>query len=41
VIEFRREVKEEKIKNKSKKDVTGCMIEIDFEPEKVVRNKKK
>jgi len=38
--EFRREVKEEKIKNKSKKDVTGCMIEIDFEPEKVVRNKK-
>jgi hypothetical protein len=39
--EFRKEVKEEKIKNKSKDEVTGCMIEVDFEPEKTKVNKKK
>ena len=38
--EFRREVKEEKIKNKNDKDVTGCNIEVVFEPEKTVRKAK-
>ena len=39
--EFRRDVKEQKIKNKSDESVTGCVIEVDFEPEKTVRKKKK
>ncbi|MCK4575247.1 hypothetical protein KAU34_02455 [candidate division WOR-3 bacterium] len=39
--DFRKEVKEEKIKNKNDKKVTGCIISVDFEPEKTVRNKKK
>ena len=38
---FRAEVKKEKIKNKSDKSVTGCLIEVSFEPEKTVRKKKK
>ena len=39
--EFRKEVKDEKIKNKGDKEVTGCLITVDFEPEKTVRSKKK
>ena len=39
--EFRNEVKKEKIKNKGDKKITGCMIEVDFEPEKTKVNTKK
>ncbi|TET08505.1 MAG: hypothetical protein E3J83_03405 [Candidatus Atribacteria bacterium] len=39
--EFRKEVKNEKIKNKGDKAVTGCLITVDFEPEKTKPNKKK
>ena len=39
--DFRKEVKDEKIKNKSDKNVTGCLITVDFEPEKTKANKKK
>ena len=39
--EFRREVKDIKIKNKNDDKITSCMIEVDFEPEKTRANKKK
>lgn len=39
--EFRIEIKKEKIKNKNDKKVTGCLVDIDFEPEKTKANKKK
>ena len=39
--EFRTEVKKEKIKNKGDDKVTGCLIDVDFEPEKTRANKKK
>ena len=39
--EMRKEVKDTKNKNKNDKNVTGCVIEIDFEPEKTKANKKK
>ena len=39
--ELRREIKDEKNKNKEDKSVTGCLITVDFEPEKTVRNKTK
>ena len=38
---MRKEVKDTKNKNKNDKNVTGCVIEVDFEPEKTKVNKKK